>query len=70
MDLLEEMERQQKGLSDENSVLREENEAYLNEVARLSAILAAREQVPVRDDRPGLLFAFVRLCVRAKNILV
>lgn len=45
MDLLEEMERQQKGLSDENAVLRQENEAYLDEVARLSAILAAREQV-------------------------
>lgn len=45
MDLLEEMERQQKGLSEENAVLRTENESYLAEISRLSAILAAREQV-------------------------
>lgn len=44
MDLLEEMERQQKGLSDENAVLRTENDSYLSEIERLSAILAAREQ--------------------------
>lgn len=45
MDLLEEMERQQKALSDENSALRRENESWSVEVTRLSAILAAREQV-------------------------
>ena len=45
MDLLEEMERQRKALSDENVVIRTENESYLNEIARLTAILAAREQV-------------------------
>lgn len=44
MDLLEEMERQQKGLSDENAVLRTENDSYVSEIERLSAILAAREQ--------------------------
>eukprot|EP00903_Cladosiphon_okamuranus_P005420 g5406.t1 len=44
MDLLEEMERQQKGLSDENALLRTENESYVSEIERLSAILAAREQ--------------------------
>ena len=43
MDLLEEMERQQKGLSDENAVLRTENESYVSEIERLSAILAARD---------------------------
>lgn len=45
MDLLEEMERQQKVLSDENLTLRRENETFASEVTRLSAILAAREQV-------------------------
>lgn len=45
MDLLEEMERQQKGLSDENAVLKTENESYLAEIERLAAILTAREQV-------------------------
>lgn len=44
MDLLEEMERQQKGLSDENALLRTENDSYVSEIERLSAILAAREQ--------------------------
>lgn len=48
MDLLEEMERQQKDLSAENSVLRTENDSYQNEISRLSAILAAREQVRER----------------------
>ena len=49
MDLLEEMERQQKGLSDENAVLRTENESYQGEIGRLTAILAAREQVTIES---------------------
>lgn len=52
MDLLEEMERQQKGLSDENAVLRTENESYQGEIGRLTAILAAREQVTTDKPNP------------------
>lgn len=45
MDLLEEMERQQKVVCEENLLLKTENELYRGEIARLTAILAARERV-------------------------
>lgn len=45
MEVLEDMERQQKVLVDENAALRRKNETIASEVTRLSAILAAREQV-------------------------
>lgn len=56
MDLLEEMERQQKVVCEENLLLKTENELYRGEIARLTAILAARERVSTDDSFSGMMY--------------